>query len=543
MAQELGTPIPIPANFPFTWAEPQDETLTWYREDTHCPEPLPALASDFWQTVWNGMDRSREYSGAPWQPLLRWINTYIYISDRLTVEPNEEQAANQRAEKAQAAFGENVQAHWQDEFLPEIQSYLERWDNFDLEGESTAQLQQHIDETWDWLLQIWTLHFRLGSGHGRKLFGDYYKELFGEESDPAIVRRLVQGLPNKTTAMGRALWTLSQQAPTEFVESMAEGCADETKAALAQSPAGKGFLTALDEFLAAYGHRGNHWGLQYPTWIEDPTPVLVMLRGYLADPDRNPETIFAAQAAEREQALAETRTQLQGYPQTARDRFEKLLELAHISEQLRENHNFWIDFSCTSRVRRVMLAAGQRLVAAGVVESAEDVLHLHLAEVRAAFADDLSENLSSLVDGRRATLQRFSAIAAPTRLGVEPPPKHTDEPTEPPPPDEPGLLRGQFGAPGTARGRAKVVTALATAHTLAAGEILIAQSTGPSLTPLFATAGGLITETGGALSHCAVVAREYRIPAIVGLANARNLIADGQWVEIDGDAGTVRLIE
>ena len=540
MSDAPGTAIPIPADFPVAWAESEDETRTWFRETTHCPEALPALAYSFWQTVWNGMDRSRGYSDEPWQPLLRWINTYIYVAGKLTVEPDEEEAANQRAKAARAAFGDNVQVHWEGEFLPEIQGYLDRWDDIDLKAASTVQLQRHIDESWDWLLKIWTLHFRLGASHGREAFTDYYKELFGEDTDLTIVRRLTQGLPTKTTAMGRALWDLSRRAPAEF----AEGPIEEIMTALAQSTAGKDFLAALDEFLAAYGHRGNHWGLQYPTWIEDPTPVLIMVRGCLADPGRDPETAFTAQATEREQALGEVRAQLQGYPQTAQDRFEELLKLAHISEQLREDHNFWIDFSCTSRVRRVMLTAGLHMAAANIIGAAEDIFHLHIDEIRAAFANDLSEDLKPLIANRQAELEQFGAMDPPSRLGVEPPPpKDDDKPAEPPPVDEPGLLRGQSGAPGTVRGRARIVTSIASAHNLTAGEILIAQSTGPSLTPLFAIAGGLVTETGGALSHSAVVAREYRVPAVIGLDEARRKIADGQWIEVDGDAGTVRLVE
>ena len=79
MTAQPGAPIPVPENFPFTWQDPQDKTLTWHREYTHCPEAMPALGGDFWRTVWNGMDRSREYSGDPHQPLLRWINNYIYM--------------------------------------------------------------------------------------------------------------------------------------------------------------------------------------------------------------------------------------------------------------------------------------------------------------------------------------------------------------------------------------------------------------------------------------------------------------------------------
>ena len=116
MSDSLGAAIPIPEDFPVTWAEAEDKTRTWHRETTHCPETQPALAYSFWQTIWNGMDRSRAYSDEPWQPLLRWINTYIYVSEKLTVDSQEEDAATQRAKEARAAFGENVQAHWQDEF-------------------------------------------------------------------------------------------------------------------------------------------------------------------------------------------------------------------------------------------------------------------------------------------------------------------------------------------------------------------------------------------------------------------------------------------
>jgi pyruvate,water dikinase len=75
------------------------------------------------------------------------------------------------------------------------------------------------------------------------------------------------------------------------------------------------------------------------------------------------------------------------------------------------------------------------------------------------------------------------------------------------------------------------------------GDILVTISSSPSFTPLFVTAAAVVTEAGGILSHCAVVAREYRIPAVVGLEDARNRITDGQWIEVDEDAGVVRLID
>jgi phosphoenolpyruvate synthase/pyruvate phosphate dikinase len=107
---------------------------------------------------------------------------------------------------------------------------------------------------------------------------------------------------------------------------------------------------------------------------------------------------------------------------------------------------------------------------------------------------------------------------------------------------EPGLVRGASGSAGTATGVARVVGSLAEAARLKPGEVLVAETTAPPWTPLFAVAAAVVTDTGGILSHCAVVAREYGIPAVVGTDRATTAIADGDVVEVDGDAGTVRIV-
>ena len=109
-------------------------------------------------------------------------------------------------------------------------------------------------------------------------------------------------------------------------------------------------------------------------------------------------------------------------------------------------------------------------------------------------------------------------------------------------PAEPGVIRGAAGSAGKARGTARIVRSLEDAVGLRAGEILVAETTAPPWTPLFAIAAAVVTDTGGVLSHCAVVAREYAIPAVVGTVNATAAIGDGDLVEVDGDAGTVRIV-
>jgi len=87
-----------------------------------------------------------------------------------------------------------------------------------------------------------------------------------------------------------------------------------------------------------------------------------------------------------------------------------------------------------------------------------------------------------------------------------------------------------------------VLRSLSEAAEIQQGEVLVAETTAPPWTPLFATAAAVVTDTGGILSHCAVVAREYRIPAVVGAAMATATISDGQTVEVDGDKGVVRIL-
>ena len=104
-------------------------------------------------------------------------------------------------------------------------------------------------------------------------------------------------------------------------------------------------------------------------------------------------------------------------------------------------------------------------------------------------------------------------------------------------------VAGNAGSSGKVRGTARVLRSLDEADKLGVGEILVAQSTSPSSTPLFGIAAGIVTDTGGILSHCAVVAREYGIPAVVGTGVATSTIMDGQTIEVDGDAGRVRLFD
>lgn len=260
-------------------------------------------------------------------------------------------------------------------------------------------------------------------------------------------------------------------------------------------------------------------------------------------------------AAEREQQIAAARERLQSYPEPVRNQFEFLLTAAQDGNILSEDHGFWIDFRASYQVRRVFLEFGRRFVEARVITDANDIFHLTVDEIResAARLDATAPDRTALVHERKAEIERYRAVALPPAVGTEPPGPPPVNPmtqllgkffgTPPKPSSDPDVLNGSAGSPGIVHGTARVIRSLADASQLQAGDILVAETTAPPWTPLFATVAAVVTDTGGVLSHCAVVAREYRIPAVVGTGMATSVIQDGQLIEVDGDHGIVRIVQ
>ena len=550
-------PIPPPPDFPVVWEDPDDERLFWTRDAMHFPYPVNALEGEFLVRVaqGNGFARAREAYDMPVKMLVRLVNTYLYSAPAPVVAPEEMEAVGERSqekiEEAMPRLGER----WRGEYLPEIQEYLRDWDRFDLRGASTPELLAHLDETVARFRRLWEIHFTIVIPMmvSVSTFEEFYRDLFG--SDGAFdAYRLLQGLDNKTVETGRELWRLSRQAlkMPEVREVLEENAAADVVPALEGSAQGREFLAELDAYLDQYGHRGDLWGISYPTWAEDPTPVIKMLKDYVTQSGGGPDEELASLAAERERHLSDTRERLEGYPRAVRDEFEFLLKVAQEGVVLSEDHGFWIDFNSAARVRGVVMEFGHRFAEAGVIQRPDDVLHLNLDEIRetARRLPDLDRR--DLISRRKAELERFAEVQPPPALGTPPPGPPPDNPVNrtlmkffggpPQPSGEPGVLRGNPGSPGVVRGCARVLRSLAEAAGLRQGEVLVAETTAPPWTPLFATAAAVVTDTGGILSHCAVVAREYRIPAVVGTGAATATIKSGQPVEVDGNAGIVRIL-
>ena len=202
----------------------------------------------------------------------------------------------------------------------------------------------------------------------------------------------------------------------------------------------------------------------------------------------------------------------------------------------REAPKFWA-IRTFSLMRHVLYGAGEALAAQGVIERPDDVFFLKIEEVEQA-AQGNAHDLAGRAAQRRAAynreLQRQQLPRIITSEGEIVVGRHASS--------NPNEIVGIGVSPGVREGSVRVIRDPHGAH-LAPGEILVAPSTDPAWTPLFLTAGGLVMEAGGILSHGSVVAREYGIPAIVGVADATTRLKTGDRIRMDGTMGTVEILD
>ncbi|MFD9870828.1 PEP/pyruvate-binding domain-containing protein [Streptomyces niveus] len=349
------------------------------------------------------------------------------------------------------------------------------------------------------------------------------------------IRTVLGGMPhNVTIEMDLALWQVARRA-APYRELLLGTSPDELAAA---HLAGELPDIGLTAFLGTYGHRcAAEVDAGVPRWSEAPAPVFAALANYLrvTDPDQGPDRRFERAAARAELMLAElvrrarrerpVRGRLAGF----------FLRRARELGGLREAGKFAGLYALRDRRRRLLLI-GAELRAKGLLERADDIRFLTLPELR------------TVVDGgddpRRTVAERKSHYARELRRRTVPVALLSDgtdvETLLPARTSDSRTLTGTGAATGRARGPARVVRDPADAY-VEPGEILVAPTSDPGWTPLFLTAGGLVTETGAVMAHGPTVAREYGIPAVICVAGATDRIRTGQMITVDGAAGTVTL--
>jgi pyruvate,water dikinase len=227
-------------------------------------------------------------------------------------------------------------------------------------------------------------------------------------------------------------------------------------------------------------------------------------------------------------------------------RLTEILPAARFGHALKESHVYHIDYPGLLATREVLLSFGRRLLAEGLLRNLDDLWMLRREELAAALQTEPEQPLPELAQYRRTELAEGLTRGAAPFLG-EPPQSAERDPLlekfygRAGGPAGHRRMKGAGAAPGCAEGPARVMHGAPDFSRIQPGDVLVAATTTPAWTPLFPSLAALVTETGGILSHGAIVAREYGIPAVVGATGATDFVPDGARVHVDGTSGTVEL--
>jgi phosphohistidine swiveling domain-containing protein len=360
------------------------------------------------------------------------------------------------------------------------------------------------------------------------LLGLAVRRAFSGEQESSLHNTLLKGLPDlaSNTPVAR-LWDLSRQVRgDEQLRALLRSLpASEFAAALVQ-PELQGFASAFRDYLERWGFRSSReLMLTVPTPPERPEDAVALLKLYTELEGPSPQSLLEQQAAER---IALTQRLLRRFSRLRSLGFRTLLSATQGAICLRERARFRQALLYT-RLRRILLATGDHLVSSGALASRDDVFFLEVDELDALLAGSTTvEAAKASITARRILHERFTRAHL-----AEACPASADRGTS--------VLRGTGACGGAYRGTAAVLEDAQQASDLSPGKLLVTRQTDPGWAAVFFVVRGLVVERGGMLSHGAIIAREYGIPAVVGVPNAMELIRNGDDVEVNGDRGTVEI--
>ncbi len=335
----------------------------------------------------------------------------------------------------------------------------------------------------------------------------------------------------------------------------------------ARGEAGQRWLAALEQAREPWFNvsTGDGFYHHHRSWNDDMSIPMSALPRYIDElrAGRSLERPTAQLQAERDRITAEYRALLGN--DADRAAFDQLLGLAHLVFPYVEDHKIYCEHWLTMAFYKKVREFGRLLASHGVLADAEDLFQLHHTEVAQALSD-LSLSWSAgtsprgvahwgpIVAERRALLKQMAQWQAPASLG--PIPEVINDPllnmlwgitseqltmwSTPPASDD--ELRGFAASPGVVEGIARVVTSVDEIASVRDGEILVCPVTAPSWAPIFGKIRAAVSDIGGTMSHAAIVAREYGMPAVVGTGHGTKVIKTGQRLRVDGNAGRVTVL-
>ena len=425
---------------------------------------------------------------------------------------------------------------------------VNQWQSCDLPALSPAELLAAAKELYACSAECYSVAqaSMIPTASGSELsFSRLYNALVKRKTDPEASAFLLgfESLPLRAekSLFDLAKWTKEQPSLAAFILGTASsdlcGGLQVGEPPVGAPPAWSEFCSRFTAHLAAFGHTVYDLDFSKPVPADDPAPLFDTLKAYLEGKGSDPYARQRAAVEKRDQA---TEAILRRLDPLRRKWFLKTLRWAQEAAPRREECICELGLGYPL-LRKVFAELGRRFVAGGIIAAAQDIYWLEVQEVETRVASlEKGESLPSLaaqVEQRKALWQRQHRAVVPNFL-----------------PENSFLARltkrehkvgGQmkgFGASGgLVTARACVLRDPRDFGQMRPGDVIVAVTTTPAWTPLFAIAAAIITEIGGPLSHSSIVAREYGLPAVLAVENATQLIRSGQTITVDGTAGRVIL--
>ncbi len=562
-------PIPIPIVVPEGY---------WFLENEHFVSPMSPMFASYGLEMMNGWMRQMPKDiGLPFDGIdIRLIGGRVYLrlvppggKDRrpppewllrllVRVVPSVRSKVKRMVEAVRTDFtGRYVEA-WKNEWKPEVIRRSDELLAVNLPALSDDQLDAHLSAVLEYVRRSKEIHFRylgivtmLDVGDFAVTCQDHLKW------DNLRIFDLLAGLSKKDSESGGRLAELVKLVREDHTLAACVRDAIQSGKLDRVMPTTPSFAEKFTLYMKDFGSAALGYDVTDPTMGEMPLELLRLIEAQLAV---NYDPSAAIAELQKRRAAAEAEIDHSSLPHEAKSQLKRSLTKARVAYALHDEQTFYTQNLADGITRYALLEIGARLTSKGVVEKRDDVFMLTMDEARGALRK--GGDLKQLVSKRWAERVWAEANLGQASYGTPPPPPSMNvfpvevqklmrsmmwrlAPLTNHPPmvtHEAGQLRGTPASPGSYEGVVRVIKDETEFNKLRPGDVLVCPCTPPSWSVVFSTVGALVTEAGGVLSHPAIVAREYKIPAVLSLGGATQKLRDGQRVRVDGDDGTVTVV-
>lgn len=514
-------------NINFLLPKLEYKEFTWILQDEHNPAshpPLIASASPLVKPI--DTENLQEI------PDTLTINGFYYLRETEDRDKNQS-PASKFPQTPQPESIEDI-IRWRKEWLPEMDNLVSLLENFDPTLVPSGQWKQILNEHDDEYRRVFRgIHASaVATAHlaANKFLDEYTKYEKDSSREEGMV--FLQGFSNRSLDRSVALWELSRLIRGEE-DSIYEILKGEFSF---KSPNAQQFFELYNSMLSEFGSTSNNGLQDLPTWRDGSSIPLDIIRSYAGQDDsKGPANASMQQKSKR--LILESKLRKKAKNDSEYSNLVYLMEIAqHFLPNL-EDHNLLCDQQCVTSSRNRWLNIGKYLKGKFILIDDNDVFFYTRNELLEALENNFLLDQEEL-DHRKFIQDQFRKVSPPLSLGK---PSSSLEKNSVVPVEGfvQKIIKGNPASFGVYSGIARVFESINDAQSLQDGEILVVRALSPPWTPYLAIAGGVVTNSGGPLSHGAILAREFGVPAIVGTKNATDIIHDGMFITINGSDGTI----